>query len=70
MDMLAEDVQMALALLKTAGTAGNLTTDAQIAAMALRYGRRGAYGRSGFWPFSQGAVSQPSPELTVLRNTR
>lgn len=36
MDMLAEDVHMALTLLKTAGTAGNLTTDAQIAAMALR----------------------------------
>ena len=36
MDMLTEDVRMALTLLKAAGTAGNLTTDAQIAAMALR----------------------------------
>jgi toxin-antitoxin system PIN domain toxin len=36
MDMLAEDVAMALTLLKAAGTAGNLTTDAQIAAMAIR----------------------------------
>jgi len=36
LDMLAEDGQAALALLITAGTAGDLTTDAQIAAVALR----------------------------------
>ena len=35
-DMLPEDVEKALALLEAAGTAGNLTTDAQISAMALR----------------------------------
>ncbi|MEO8616137.1 MAG: TA system VapC family ribonuclease toxin [Luteolibacter sp.] len=35
-DMLPEDVETALALLESAGTAGNLTTDAQIAAVALR----------------------------------
>lgn len=35
-DMLADDVEKALVLLEAAGTAGNLTTDAQIAAVALR----------------------------------
>ena len=35
-DMLLEDVNAALSLLESAGTAGNLTTDAQIAAIALR----------------------------------
>lgn len=35
-DMLADDVETVLALLESAGTAGNLTTDAQIAAVALR----------------------------------
>lgn len=35
-DMLNDDVETALALLEAAGTAGNLTTDAQIAAVALR----------------------------------
>lgn len=35
-DMLTDDVETALALLEVAGTAGNLTTDAQIAAVALR----------------------------------
>jgi toxin-antitoxin system PIN domain toxin len=35
-DMLTDDVEAALALLESAGTAGNLTTDAQIAAVALR----------------------------------
>ncbi len=35
-DMLLEDVETALSLLESAGTAGNLTTDAQIAAVALR----------------------------------
>lgn len=35
-EMLPEDVETALALLESAGTAGNLTTDAQIAAVALR----------------------------------
>jgi hypothetical protein len=34
--MLADDVESALRLLESAGTAGNLTTDAQIAAVALR----------------------------------
>lgn len=36
MDMLREDVESALTLLRAAGTAGNLTTDAQIAAVAVR----------------------------------
>lgn len=35
-DMLPEDVETALSLLESAGTAGNLTADAQIAAVALR----------------------------------
>ncbi len=35
-DMLPEDVEAALTLLESAGTAGNLTTDAQIAAVARR----------------------------------
>ena len=35
-DMLPDDVEKALGLLESAGTAGNLTTDAQIAAVALR----------------------------------
>lgn len=35
-EMLAEDLERALGLLEAAGTAGNLTTDAQIAAAALR----------------------------------
>lgn len=35
-EMLPEDVACALGLLESAGTAGNLTTDAQIAAVALR----------------------------------
>jgi toxin-antitoxin system PIN domain toxin len=35
-DMLLDDVDAALSLLESAGTAGNLTTDAQIAAVALR----------------------------------
>jgi hypothetical protein len=35
-EMLPEDVESALTLLESAGTAGNLTTDAQIAAVALR----------------------------------
>jgi toxin-antitoxin system PIN domain toxin len=35
-EMLAEDVESALRLLESAGTAGNLSTDAQIAAVALR----------------------------------
>lgn len=35
-EMLADDVECALGLLQAAGTAGNLTTDAQIAAVALR----------------------------------
>ncbi len=35
-DMLAEDVTRALGLLREAGTAGNLTSDAQIAAVAMR----------------------------------
>lgn len=35
-EMLAEDVECALGFLEAAGTAGNLTTDAQIAAVALR----------------------------------
>ncbi len=35
-EMLAEDVETALGLLESAGTAGNLTSDAQIAAVALR----------------------------------
>ena len=33
----ADDIQKALELLRGAGTAGNLTTDAQIAAISLRY---------------------------------
>jgi len=37
-DMLHEDIEPALALLRDAGTAGNLTTDAQIAAIAMRLG--------------------------------
>lgn len=37
-DMLLEDVDAALVLLESAGTAGNLTTDAQIAAVAHRLG--------------------------------
>lgn len=36
LDMLEEDVRRALELLEHAGTAGNLTSDAQIAAVALR----------------------------------
>jgi len=35
-EMLADDVESALRLLESAGTAGNLTTDAQIPAVALR----------------------------------
>ncbi len=35
-EMLPDDVETALALLESAGTAGNLTTDAQIASLALR----------------------------------
>ena len=35
-EMLREDVESALDLLQSAGTAGNLTTDAQIAAVAMR----------------------------------
>ena len=35
-EMLSEDVACALGLLEAAGTAGNLTSDAQIAAVALR----------------------------------
>ena len=35
-EMLPEDVACALGLLEAAGTAGNLTSDAQIAAVALR----------------------------------
>jgi len=35
-EMLADDVACALHLLESAGTAGNLTTDAQIAAVAIR----------------------------------
>jgi uncharacterized protein len=35
-DMLPDDVKTALSLLESAGTAGNLTTDSQIAAVALR----------------------------------
>jgi len=35
-DMLGEDVTRALGLLRAAGTAGNLTSDAQIAAVAIR----------------------------------
>ena len=35
-EMLSEDVACALSLLEAAGTAGNLTSDAQIAAVALR----------------------------------
>jgi uncharacterized protein len=35
-EMLKEDVESALDLLQIAGTAGNLTTDAQIAAVAIR----------------------------------
>ncbi|MCL2646780.1 MAG: PIN domain-containing protein [Phycisphaerales bacterium] len=35
-DLLREDVEVALDLLRIAGTAGNLTTDAQIAAVAIR----------------------------------
>lgn len=35
-EMLPQDVETALQLLESAGTAGNLTTDAQIAAVALR----------------------------------
>ncbi len=35
-EMLPDDVETALVLLEAAGTAGNLTTDAQIAAVALR----------------------------------
>jgi predicted nucleic acid-binding protein len=34
--ILPDDVETALGLLESAGTAGNLTTDAQIAAVALR----------------------------------
>jgi len=36
MDMLREDLESALSLLHAAGTAGILTTDAQIAAVAMR----------------------------------
>ena len=35
-DMLPDDVETSLSLLEAAGTAGNLTTDAQIAAVAIR----------------------------------
>jgi len=35
-EMLAEDAEAALSLLEAAGTAGNLTSDAQIAAVAAR----------------------------------
>ena len=35
-DMLPDDVESAIGLLESAGTAGNLTTDAQIAAVARR----------------------------------
>ena len=35
-EMLPEDMERALSLLESAGTAGNLTTDAQIAAVAIR----------------------------------
>lgn len=35
-EMLPDDVEKALALLEASGTAGNLTTDAQIAAVASR----------------------------------
>lgn len=35
-EMLSEDVEKALALLEAAGTGANLTTDAQIAAVAIR----------------------------------
>lgn len=34
--ILPDDVETALGLLEAAGTAGNLTTDAQIAAVAIR----------------------------------
>ncbi len=37
-DMEKQDVEKALQLLATAGTGGNLTSDAQIAAIALRIG--------------------------------
>ena len=37
-DMEQDDVEMALNLLAAAGTGGNLTSDAQIAAIALRLG--------------------------------
>lgn len=35
-EMLSEDMESALVLLESVGTAGNLTSDAQIAAVALR----------------------------------
>jgi toxin-antitoxin system PIN domain toxin len=38
LEMEFQDVEQALALLAEAGTGGNLTTDAQIAAMSLRLG--------------------------------
>ena len=38
MEMELQDIQHALALLAEAGTGGNLTTDAQIAALSLRHG--------------------------------
>ncbi len=38
LEMDAEDIRKALELVRAAGAAGNLTTDAQLAAIALRYG--------------------------------
>jgi toxin-antitoxin system PIN domain toxin len=37
LDMDSDDINKALELLRAAGTAGNLTTDAQLAAVALRH---------------------------------
>lgn len=36
-DLLPDDAERALELLESAGTAGNLTSDAQIAAVAIRF---------------------------------
>jgi hypothetical protein len=49
----ADDIHKAFQLLRGAGTGGNLTTDAQIAALALRYGATVHTADSDFARFPQ-----------------
>jgi uncharacterized protein len=58
-DLDVDDVETAFDLLHAAGSGGNLTTDAQVAAIALRHGG-GAHGRQRLCQVPERPLAQPA----------